>query len=96
MEGRDLFVNLKDSDGHYDAHGHLAQMIALLGPPPKDLLRRERNFRKLAFTPGIFNSRGKSCKNAFEYFEGPFFDDDGKLRRLFPRLRLRRADQNFV
>ncbi len=53
MEGKDLFTNLKDEQGHYNSHAHLAQMIALLGPPPLALLERERNFRKLTFTPEI-------------------------------------------
>lgn len=79
MEGRDLFTNLKDDLGYYNPHAHLAQMIALLGPPPANFLCRERNFRKLAFEPEILNPRGQSCENAFQYFGGPFFDDNGEL-----------------
>ncbi|ATY66998.1 kinase-like domain [Cordyceps militaris] len=78
MEGRDLFTDLKDEQGHYNVQAHLAQMIALLGPPPKVLLERERKFRKLAFKPEMQNPQGQSCSNAFQYFGGPFFDDDGK------------------
>ncbi|KAH9212271.1 kinase-like domain-containing protein [Leptodontidium sp. 2 PMI_412] len=81
MEGKDLFTNLKDEQGRYDVHAHLAQMMALLGPPPKALLKRERSFRKLTFTPEILNPEGKSCRNAFQYFGGPFFDDNGEFIR---------------
>ncbi len=86
MEGKDLFTDLKDEHGHYNVHAHLAQMIALLGPPPIALLKRERSFRKLNFTPEIQNSKGQPCGNAFEYFGGPFFDDNGKISRYRPLL----------
>jgi hypothetical protein len=79
IEGKDLFTNLKDEQGHYNVHAHLAQMIALFGPPPKALLERERSFRKLTFAPEIQNSKGQSCRNSFQYFGGPFFDDNGKI-----------------
>jgi hypothetical protein len=38
MENRDLFTHLCDSKGHYNVAAHLAEMIALLAPPPKKLL----------------------------------------------------------
>ncbi|KAG4439766.1 hypothetical protein IFR05_004734 [Cadophora sp. M221] len=79
MEEKDLFTNPKDDQGRYDVHAHLAQMIALLGPPPKALLKRERSFRKLSFAPEILNPKGESCRNAFQYFSGPFFDDNGEF-----------------
>lgn len=79
MEGRDLFTNIKDDQGHYNGHAHLAQMIALLGPPPNAFLQRERKFRKLTFAPDIQNPKGQPCSNACQYFGGPFFDDDGKI-----------------
>ncbi len=78
MEGKDLFTNLKDEQGDYNVHAHLGQMIALLGPPPMSFLKRERSFRKLTFTPEVLNSKGQLCGNAFQYFGGPFFDDNGK------------------
>lgn len=79
MEGKDLFTNLKDEQGQYNAHAHLAQMIALSGPPPMALLKRERSFRKLTFAPEVQNPKGQPCRNAFQYFDGPFFDDNGKI-----------------
>lgn len=79
MEGKDLFSDLKNEQGNYNANAHLAQMIALIGPPPVALLHRERKFRKMAFTPKIKNPEGQMCENAFQYFGGPFFDIDGKI-----------------
>lgn len=38
MEGRDLFTHVRSSQGHYDVRAHLAEMIAILGPPPKELI----------------------------------------------------------
>lgn len=42
MESKDLFVDLKDENGQYNTNSHLSQMIALLGDPPKALLKQER------------------------------------------------------
>lgn len=42
MEGKDLFKHIRSSKGDYDARAHIAEMIALLGPPPKELLDREK------------------------------------------------------
>ena len=53
MEGKDLFIDLKDKQGQYNVHAYLAQMIALLGPPPITLLQRERICCKFAFTPEV-------------------------------------------
>jgi len=84
MEGKDLFTNLKDEQGHYNVHALLAQMIALLGPPPMALLKREKSFRKLTFTPEMQNPLGESCGNAVQFFGGPFFDDNGKIQMRLP------------
>ncbi|KAL5359398.1 putative serine/threonine-protein kinase [Aspergillus floccosus] len=37
----ELFNQVYDTHGRYDPKSHLAEMIALLGPPPKSLLERE-------------------------------------------------------
>ena len=79
MEGKDLFIDLKDKQGQYNVHAHLAQMIALLGPPPITLLQREKICRKFTFTPEVQNPEGRLCRNAYQYFGGPFFDDNGKI-----------------
>ncbi len=54
-------------------------MIALLGPPPKELLDRERKGRMWKWRPAIENSEGTLCDNASTYYGGPFFDSEGKL-----------------
>jgi hypothetical protein len=43
------------------------------------LVKRERSFRKLVFTPEVQNPKGQRCGNASQYFGGPFFDDNGKI-----------------
>lgn len=43
----------KDEDGDYDAVIQLAQMIAYLGPPPMDLLKRGEMSDK------VFDTKGK-------------------------------------
>ncbi|KAK2809434.1 hypothetical protein FQN50_003893 [Emmonsiellopsis sp. PD_5] len=40
FEGRHLFGNIMDEQGHYDPFKHMAQVVALLGPPPKELMLR--------------------------------------------------------
>lgn len=72
MEGKDLFTNLKDEQGRYDVHAHLAQMIALLGPPPEALLKRERSFRKLTFAPEIQNPGESRVETLFITLAAPF------------------------
>lgn len=46
MEDISLFNRPAGEDGEYDAHVHLAQMVSLLGDPPKELIERERFFRQ--------------------------------------------------
>ncbi|KAI1913030.1 hypothetical protein LOZ61_003007 [Ophidiomyces ophidiicola] len=40
FEGKHLFNNVLDEDGEYDPFKHMAQVMALLGPPPKAFLDR--------------------------------------------------------
>lgn len=42
MEGKDLFRHSRSNQGAYNVRAHLAEMISLLGPPPKILLDREK------------------------------------------------------
>ncbi|KAL1983368.1 hypothetical protein VTN96DRAFT_10427 [Rasamsonia emersonii] len=69
------------------AAAHLAEMIALLGPPPKELLDRERDGRRWNFAPAIRNAAGKLCTKAYEWYGGPFFDENGNFlyEHLVPR-----------
>lgn len=79
MENKDLFSQIHSSRGEYHSQTHLAEMIALLGPPPKELLRREREGRNWKWRPAIENSSGKLCESPGEFYGGPFFDSEGEL-----------------
>nr|KMM69727.1 hypothetical protein CPAG_06041 [Coccidioides posadasii RMSCC 3488] len=46
FEGRHLFNNLLDEQGNYDPFKHMAQIFALLGPPPKELISRSETTRQ--------------------------------------------------
>jgi len=81
MENRDLFRHIRSSQGAYDSRAHLAEMIALLGPPPRTLLDREKRWSKVKWNHAIPNSEGELCQTAREYYGGPFFDSGGMLRR---------------
>ncbi|KUJ06460.1 CMGC protein kinase [Mollisia scopiformis] len=71
MEGKDLFQNFRTDQGDYDTRRHLGEMIALLGPPPKELLDRERAWGSVKWD-GVLGRDGKPCPTARQYFGGPF------------------------
>ncbi|OKL58718.1 hypothetical protein UA08_06042 [Talaromyces atroroseus] len=79
IEGTELFTQVQDAEGNYDSKAHLAEMIALLGPPPKKLLVMSSSMSRIEWSPAITDERGKIFKNNREYFGGPFFDDEGKF-----------------
>ncbi len=81
MEGRDLFTCIRSSQGNYDASAHLAEMIALLGPPPQTLIDRETRWSEVRWCHAVPNAEGKLCHNAREYYGGPFFDSKGEFTR---------------
>ncbi|PWY93951.1 CMGC protein kinase [Aspergillus sclerotioniger CBS 115572] len=58
---------------------HLAEMIALLGPPPAELKRRERDGLNWNWAPAVHNDEGKLCSTASDWFGGPFFDENGEF-----------------
>ena len=62
------------------ARNHLGQMIALLGPPPKELIMREQRMRNWNFAPAIENDENKLCHKANHFYHGPFFDTQGNTR----------------
>ncbi|PLN85265.1 protein kinase [Aspergillus taichungensis] len=43
IERTGLFRQVYDAEGRYDAKAHLAEMIALLGPPPKEMLSQSKS-----------------------------------------------------
>ncbi|KAJ6111484.1 kinase-like domain-containing protein [Penicillium sp. IBT 18751x] len=38
IEGKELFQYIHDEEGRYDPQLHIAEMIALLGPPPPEII----------------------------------------------------------
>lgn len=77
IERTELFEHIHDLDGRYDARSHLAEMIALLGPPPKELIAKEISMAQHHWPHAVSNGSGIPCRNAREYFGGPFFDGNG-------------------
>lgn len=81
LEDVSIFNRPAGEDDEYDAHVHLAQMVSLLGDPPRELIERERFFRNHQLEKPTKNSRGQECKTMNEFWGGPFFDNDGKPAR---------------
>lgn len=78
MEDRNLFRQICTGQGEYSGHLHLAEMIALIGPPPQELLRREAKIRHWKWSPAVENPAGKLCDSVKDFYGGPFFDSEGK------------------
>lgn len=87
LERRDLFSKSHDVDGTYNPAAHLAEMIALLGPPPKELISRERDGLAWNWAPAAQNAAGAMCTTAADWFGGPFFDDKGTAHKCYLFLR---------
>ncbi|TWU70376.1 hypothetical protein ED733_000055 [Metarhizium rileyi] len=81
LEDISLFNRPAGDDGEYDAHVHLAQMVSVLGDPPKLLIERERMCRKAKLGRVIINQKGKECETMNEFWGGPFFDSNGFIIR---------------
>ena len=77
IEGRELFQHIHDHEGRYDAKLHIAEMIALLGPPPPEVIQRYQYMREYSWPKPIRREDGRVCETAEEYFCGPFFDGKG-------------------
>lgn len=52
-------------------------MIALLGPPPPELIAKYHEMRELKWPEPVREAGGELCESAEEFFGGPFFDKDG-------------------
>jgi serine/threonine-protein kinase SRPK3 len=72
LEDVTLFNRPAGEDGQYDAHVHLAQMVSLLGDPPEELIKRERNYCDHQLKTPIMNPRGEECMTMNEFW-GTFF-----------------------
>ncbi|EFW16073.1 hypothetical protein CPSG_07123 [Coccidioides posadasii str. Silveira] len=79
IEHTELFLHVHDSQGHYNPKTHLAEMIALLGPPPKELLAKSDAMAEFSWPNPIMNETGRLCRNGREYFNGPFFNENGEF-----------------
>ncbi|KAL1968381.1 hypothetical protein VTN77DRAFT_1910 [Rasamsonia byssochlamydoides] len=80
MEGKDLFCRTDIPSGTHRSHVRLAEMMALLGPPPPELIERAREARKWKWTPQVRSwETGELCDNINDFFVGPFFDEDGRF-----------------
>ena len=53
-------------------------MVALLGPPPMELLRKEKLSEDVEWDDVYVNFDGKPAKKARDYYGGPFFDGQGR------------------
>ncbi|KAK1147987.1 hypothetical protein N8T08_000503 [Aspergillus melleus] len=85
-----LFQQVHDTDGQHNANSHLAEMIALLGLPSRELLAKSKAMSKHNWPQPVTNEHGKLCKNAQEFFNGPFFNAEGELqhKELIPHRSL--------
>lgn len=59
-------------------------MIALLGPPPADLITRYHSLVDMEFPEAIRSADGPLCKTAEEVFEGTFFGEHGMMS-IYPQ-----------
>jgi serine/threonine protein kinase len=79
-------------------------MIALLGPPPKELLAKSDAMTEFKWPKSIRNEGGKPSRNGREYFEGPFFNKNGEFlyddlipaRKLEDSIRLLEEEERPV
>lgn len=77
INGKELFQHIHDPQGDYDAKLHIAEMIALLGPPPPEIIQRYQVMKEYLWPQPVKREDGRACKTAEEYFCGPFFDKNG-------------------
>ncbi|KAL4744741.1 hypothetical protein BDW72DRAFT_208772 [Aspergillus terricola var. indicus] len=90
IEDKELFQHIHDRKGRYDAKLHIAEMIALFGPPPPEVLQRYQYMREYVWPEPVRREDGRVCKTAEEYFCGPFFDSNGHFlyKDLIPDRKL--------
>ncbi|GKZ64238.1 hypothetical protein AnigIFM50267_003701 [Aspergillus niger] len=86
LEDKILFSNARDSNLKGTPAAHLAQMIAFLGPPPQELIAREKEGLNRTFGIKLRSPNGKLCNSPAEWFGGPFFDENGEFlhKHLIP------------
>ncbi|CAG8345334.1 unnamed protein product [Penicillium salamii] len=77
IEGKELFRHIHDQESRYSAKLHIAEMIALLGPPPPEVIQRYQYMREYSWPTPVRRGDGIVYETADEYFCGPFFDERG-------------------
>ena len=82
LGGKELFQQIYDKNGQYDAKSHLAEMIALLGPPPRELVAKSNAMSGLNWPQPVTKDTGELCNNAQEFFNGPFFSVESGLKTI--------------
>ena len=80
LAGETLFQGVGDVKGAYSAQHHLAEMFALLGPVPPELIAQERIMRHRRWDMPVLNHKNELCYNVADYYGGPYFDDNGTLQ----------------
>ncbi|KAG0648290.1 Serine threonine-kinase SRPK [Hyphodiscus hymeniophilus] len=86
LEDKELFVHLKSPNGEYTAQAHIAEMIALLGPPPQKIIDQEKHWREIPWERSFSSPSGTWCDTAREYYGGPFFDSKGMSKVQTPTI----------
>ncbi|KAI3005997.1 hypothetical protein CBS147346_4024 [Aspergillus niger] len=79
IEGKELFQHIHDKQGRYNAKLHMAEMVALLGPPPPEIMQRYQYMREYPWPEPVRREDDRLCETAEEYFDGPFFDTNGRF-----------------
>lgn len=79
LGNQELFQQVHNKHGRYDAKSHLAEMIALLGPPPGALLTKSKAMSEHNWPQPVMNDTGALCNNAQEFFAGPFFNTEDEF-----------------
>lgn len=77
LGSKELFQQVHDINGRYDAKSHLAEMTSLLGPPPRSLIAKSKIMSEHNWPQPVANGNGKLCNNAQEFFDGPLFNAEG-------------------
>ncbi|KAJ6004950.1 hypothetical protein N7540_012749 [Penicillium herquei] len=90
IAGKELFQHIYDQEGRCDPKLHIAEMIALLGTPPPEIVKRYHVMREYPWPQPVTREDGTVCETAEEFFCGPFFDSSGRSlhEHLIPDRKL--------
>ncbi|KAL4903206.1 hypothetical protein BDW74DRAFT_169111 [Aspergillus multicolor] len=94
IQGRELFQHIYNKDGTYNLRAHIAEIIGLLGPPPPETIAKYNSMAGTKWQEaGTRGSDSKRCESATDFFDGPFFDANGRFfyEELIPKRSLEEA-----